>query len=59
MKALRLALTIVVAFAAGCTLRLVVGWISDANEARSEQLKQNHFIACVLPPASAAPSYRA
>lgn len=52
-------MTIVLTFLAACTLRLLLGWISDTDKARSEQLKQSHFIArnLVPPPAAPAPSF--
>jgi hypothetical protein len=56
MKATRIAVGIVIALVGICTLRLVFGWIQDTEKARSEQLKQSHFIARVLsiPPSPAS-----
>lgn len=48
MKATRIAVCIVIAIVGICTLRLVFGWVRDTEKARSEQLKQSHFIARVL-----------
>jgi hypothetical protein len=48
MKATRIAVCIVIALVGICTLRLVFGWIQDTEKARSEQLKQSHFIARTL-----------
>jgi hypothetical protein len=56
MKATRIAVSIVIALVGICTLRLVFGWIQDTEKARSEQLKQRHFIARTLsiPPGPAS-----
>ncbi len=45
----RLAICSIVAFVCICLLGFGLGWIQDAEKARSEQLRQSRFIAHAIP----------
>jgi hypothetical protein len=49
MNVVRITVCTIVALVGICLLSFGLGWIEDAEKARSEQLRQSRFIACTFP----------